>query len=416
MKDTAKTKKQLIAELAELRDRCARLDTPAPVAPGGAPAPHGDICPDPEHRLLHGLMQSLDFPLYVIDVSSYEVVLANAAMCLSGAPWGMTCHALTHHSNVPCSGVDGPCPLDAVRRTKQPAIVEHRHYEADGSIRYFEVHAFPLMDGDGNVTEMVEYNIDVTDRRRTADELRTHRRSLELLVRQLELSNEELRAFASLAAHDIRSPMASISSAASLLEEQLKEHLNDDVRTALDILLRGVERTSETIASLYRCCQVSTADLRFSDIDLNRIVQEITNFQLLADIEQSGGQIHVPQPLHAVRGDEMQILGLMQNLVANGLKYHREGVAPEVTILSRDLGNGRIRLEIKDNGIGIRDADQDRAFGMFTRLDDAHASEGLGIGLAFCKRVAERHGGRIGVQSTYGSGSTFWVELPAPPH
>jgi signal transduction histidine kinase len=102
----------------------------------------------------------------------------------------------------------------------------------------------------------------------------------------------------------------------------------------------------------------------------------------------------------------------MQNLIANGLKYHRKGLLPTVTIRSWEADGNRIRIEVSDNGIGIRPADQEKVFGMFERLQEARDREGLGIGLAFCRRVVDRHGGRIGVRSRYGEGSTFWVELP----
>ena len=367
---------------------------------------------DPEHRLLHGLLQSLDFPLYVIDANTYEIILANAAMCRNGPPWGFTCHSLTHHRDTPCDGAEGACPLEAVRRTKRPVSVEHRHYGADGTVRYFEIHALPILDSEGRLTEMIEYNVDVTEHRRAMDELRTHERALERLTHQLELSNEELATFASVAAHDVQSPLQTISAAAAALELILGKQTDARVQHALEILLGGVARLSETITSLYRCSQAGTGALQLVDVDLARVVRELCTFQLARAIEASGARVHVAEPLHDVRGDEMQMLELLQNLISNAVKFRRDTVAPEIFIRTLELARGWIRIEVEDNGIGIPEADHQRIFDMFTRLDPGDAASGLGIGLAFCQRVTQRHGGRIGVQSTGGSGSTFWVELP----
>jgi signal transduction histidine kinase len=206
--------------------------------------------------------------------------------------------------------------------------------------------------------------------------------------------------------------MAMISASASLLKEILGERLDEEANDVLDILMTAVERTTRMVTSLYRCSQVDARAPSLATVDLNRIVEELKGVQLSAELRESHGTIDVPERLHVVVGDEMQILQLMQNLLTNGLKYHRTGVAPVVTVRSRDAGADRVRIEVEDNGIGIKEADREKVFGMFKRLDNTRDDEGLGIGLALCRKVAERHGGRIGVTSVYGSGSTLWVELP----
>jgi signal transduction histidine kinase len=364
------------------------------------------------HRLLMSVIESIRFPLYVIDIETFEIVLANSAACPGDLPKGMTCHALTHRRNAPCDDAEGPCPIEEVRRSKQPLVVEHMHYDQHGVARYYEVQAFPILDDDGNVVQIVEYNVDVTERTRVEEELHNHQRSLETMVQQLEQSNAELRQFTSVAAHDMRSPMARVCEAAQILKQRLKDKLDGDEKTILDILMRGVENSTQIIASVYRWAQAEAGERPRKRVDLNRLMEELTSVQLHTEIEQFGGRIHVPEPLPTVLGDEPLVLELMQNLVANGLKYHRKGVDPEVTIRGRQASPKWVRIDVEDNGIGIRPADLGRVFGMFERLDDAHDQEGFGMGLAWCKKIVERHGGRIGVRSTYGVGSTFWVELP----
>ena len=133
------------------------------------------------------------------------------------------------------------------------------------------------------------------------------------------------------------------------------------------------------------------------------------NVELTTELEEVGGVIEVPEPLPAVHADPSQMHQLLQNLIGNGLKYHRDGVSPVVTIRGKTEGN-EVRIEIKDNGIGILDAYFEKIFMMFQRLhtDD----KGTGVGLAVCKRIVERHRGKICVKSAPGVGSVFWFTVP----
>jgi len=290
--------------------------------------------------------------------------------------------------------------------------VEHMHYDQDGVARYYEVQAFPILDDAGDVAQIVEYNVDITERKRLEEELQNHQHSLEIMVQQLEQSNAELRQFTAVAAHDMRSPMAGVFEAAQILKEILKDKLDGDEQTILDILMRGVDNTTQIITSVYRCAQIDAGEISPRRVDLNRLVHELSTVQLHAEIERFHARIHVPDRLPAVLGDATLLLELMQNLVTNGLKYHRKGVAPEVIIRGRPAGENWVRIDVNDNGIGIRPDDLGLVFEMFQRLDDARDQDGFGMGLPWCKKIVERHGGRIGVDSTYGVGSTFWVELP----
>lgn len=397
--------KALVAEYAAFHQRIAQLSE-------GLCARTDASCARPAHRLLELVLEAISFPLYVIDANTHKIVLANPATAQSPIPRDATCYELTHHRSVPCDGSEGSCPLTEVRRTKKPVITEHVHANRLGVPKHYEIHAFPICDENGEVTQVVEYNVDITERKRAQEDVREYQRWLEMMVEDLRRSNDELRELSSLAAHDIRSPLAGISTAATALKGILHGKLNERERRVFDILVSAVDRTNEMVASLYRCGQVSSGHLQRTEVDLNRLVHELMTLQLRTDIEGSRGTIHIPETLHVVSGDEMQILELLQNLIANGLKYHRPGIAPEITIRSRRTETGSVRVTVADNGIGIRTADCETVFLMFKRLDDARGREGLGIGLAFCKRVAEQHGGRIGVRSTYGAGSTFWVEFP----
>jgi hypothetical protein len=184
--------------------------SPTPTAADGE-------CAHPAHRFLADVLASICFPIYVIDARTYEIVLANQSSYRGTLPPHITCHALTHHRSAPCDDPTSPCPIEEVKTTKHHAVVEHTHHDRYGAARRFEVHAFPIVDRHGCVSHIIEQTIDVTDRRRVEEERLHHQKSLEMLVDALEHSTRELSSFASVAAHDMRSPMAMVSSSAKLL-------------------------------------------------------------------------------------------------------------------------------------------------------------------------------------------------------
>jgi len=147
-------------------------------------------------------------------------------------------------------------------------------------------------------------------------------------------------------------------------------------------------------------------------VDLNKVIEDLKNLVLATLLDETNGAIHVPEPLPPVQGDPSQMHQLLQNLIGNGLKFHREGVPPEITIRARRVKDNMLRVEVQDNGIGIDEKYHEQVFTMFKRLRSRTDYEGTGIGLAICKKVVNRHRGDIGVKSTPGEGSTFWFTLP----
>ena len=233
-----------------------------------------------------------------------------------------------------------------------------------------------------------------------------------MLNKELERSNLELENFASIAAHDIRSPLARISTAASMLKENLSKDLSDSNKKLLDICTRQITRLNQMISSLYKCSKVESQAILNKKVDLNKVIKDLKTFELASSLENSqGNMITVIRP-HEVYADEVQIRELFLNLIGNGIKFSRNGTRPEIKIRSFEAQDHMIRIEVEDNGIGIKEENTKKIFDMFSRPHGSNKYEGLGIGLALCKKIVERHGGQIGVKSTFGKGSTFWFTLP----
>ena len=229
---------------------------------------------------------------------------------------------------------------------------------------------------------------------------------------KLEQTNGELKNFAYIASHDLREPLRKISVFGSMLQKSLKGKIADDDAENLDFMIDGAKRMTQMIEGLLAYSRVNTKTHSSETVSLDNIVKEIGQLELSVAIEEKNAIIDTSQSLPEVDVDPVQIRQLIQNLIANGIKYQAKGNAPHITITSRPAANEMVRINITDNGIGIPAEFQQAIFVMFKRLHSKTEYEGTGIGLAVCKKIVERHGGQIGVESQPGKGSTFWFTLP----
>jgi len=224
--------------------------------------------------------------------------------------------------------------------------------------------------------------------------------------------NQQLYELIFAASHDLKEPVRHISMFGQLLNNALSEKLEGDEKENLEFMIEGADRISQLVESLLAYSQVLTKNIVIRDVDLNVIVENIKNSELLSFIEEINGTLHIPDTLPIVRCDSKQISLLLQNLIMNAFKYRRTDTPLQITIRARSKVDDCIRIEVEDNGIGIKPDHLKNIFAMFRRLHNRQEYEGTGIGLALCKRITEKHGGEIGVDSTYGHGSTFWFTLP----
>ena len=253
---------------------------------------------------------------------------------------------------------------------------------------------------------------DITEHKRAEEEREALYKDLKETARKLEHSNKELQDFAYIASHDLREPLRKISSFGTLLQDSLEGKLDEDQQENFEFMIEGAKRMQTMIDDLLTYSRLTTRAKPPERVDLNEVMKDLRSLELATRLDETKGIIHVPEPLPSIQGDPSQMHQLLQNLIGNGLKFHQEGIPPEITVRAHEIENDMVRMEVQDNGIGIDEKYYEQIFTMFKRLNSRAHYEGTGIGLAVCKKIVNRHGGEIGVESTPGEGTTFWFMLP----
>ena len=231
---------------------------------------------------------------------------------------------------------------------------------------------------------------------------------LELTLEDLERSNKELEQFAYVASHDLQEPLRKVASFTELLERRNKGRLGDDADRYIEYIVDGAKRMSLLINDLLTFSRIGTKGRAFEKTDFNTVLAHAIDVLQLR-IRESGATI-TADTMPVLEADSTQIGMVFQNLVANALKF-RSPEPPVIGVSARRDGGAWI-FSVRDNGIGIDAEYFERIFGMFQRLHSKAEYPGTGIGLAICKKVVERHGGDIWVESEPGKGSIFYFSIP----
>jgi PAS domain S-box-containing protein len=253
-----------------------------------------------------------------------------------------------------------------------------------------------------NHQKVIQCNIrDITERKRAEEKLRN-------TLLDLERSNKELQQFAYVASHDLQEPLRMVASYTQLLEKRYRDRLDSDANEFIQFAVDGAIRMQRLINDLLAYSRVGTRSKPFEPIDSHGVLgQAIANLSAVIEENQA---VVTNDDLPPIMADQSQMVQLFQNLIGNAIKF-RSDQSPRIHVSAEQKGNEWV-FSVEDNGIGIDPQFKERIFVVFKRLHQKEEYPGTGMGLAICKKIVERHGGRMWVESELQKGSTFYFSIP----
>lgn len=301
--------------------------------------------------------------------------------------------------------------------------MERAQVKVDGQegVRYFDVTVSPRRDREGKLVGVVGAAFEVTNQKRAElalieakDELAAMNHQLEMRVQERTASLTELLAqmetFSYTVSHDLRAPLRAMSEYSRVLLEDHGDVLAGEPRRYVERILRASERMNRLTSDVLAYARVSRERLELGAVSLADCLQQVIHHTV--ELQPPRATIVVPAVMPPVVGSETLLTLVLANLLGNAVKFVPSGRKPELQIECR-RENGFVRVDVVDNGIGIRPEHQSRLFGLFERLHLEREYDGTGIGLAIVRRAVERMGGAVGVESDGTNGSRFWFKLRA---
>ena len=348
-----------------------------------------------ERQRLFDVLETVPIMICLL-TPDYHVAFSNRAFReMYGESHGRHCYEY-------CFGLKEPCEFC---ESFKPFKTGKPHYwqlkSPNGKI--IDAYDFPFTDIDGSQL-VLEMDIDVTEQKQAEKDLKN-------TFEELKRSNEELKQFAYVSSHDLQEPLRTIASFTQLLERRYKGKFDSDADEFMDYIVEAAVHMKAQIEGLLEYSRVGTKWEEFQPVNLNEILNKIIQ-SLYTSIEESNAKINVDE-LPVVMGDAVQLQRVFQNLISNAIKFRKEEEPLEIRIYANKniYGNGYV-VSIEDNGIGIEKQYFERIFTIFQRLHTRDEYQGTGIGLSIVKRIIERHGGRVWVESEFGVGSVFYFTLP----
>jgi PAS domain S-box-containing protein len=307
--------------------------------------------------------------------------------------------------------------LEKLRATEKLENYETIRKRKDGSLITVMENIVATLNEDGKLIEVKAYLYDITERKQMEEALRKSRDELELRVQErtaeLELMNKELQDFAFVASHDLQEPLRKIRTFGDMLAARCGVFLDETSSDYLMRMQRAAARMQNLLNSLLAYSRVAIKANPLKKTDLSKSVEEaLSNLEIM--IKEKNAHVEAGD-LPTVRADGVQMIQLFQNLIGNALKFQRRGNTPHVKVYGKEVrdANGACEICVEDNGIGFEEKHLDKIFLPFERLHGRRSEyEGVGMGLAICKKIVGRHGGKITARSELGKGSTFIVTLP----
>jgi signal transduction histidine kinase/HAMP domain-containing protein len=345
-----------------------------------------------ERQRLYDVLETL--PVYVCLLNAdYRMPFANRNFRETfGESHGRRCHDFLFNLTEPCE----ICETFKVMKTRDP----HHWYWNGPNGRNYDIYDFPFTDTDGSFL-VLEMGIDITERKKAEE-------SLAQSLADLSRSNADLEQFAYVASHDLQEPLRNVTSCMQLLEKGYKDKLGSDADQLIKYAVDSVARMKTLIQDLLAYSRVATRAKPPQLTNCEEILEH-TLLNLRSLVKETGAVV-THDPLPKVRADSTQLLLVFQNIIGNALKFR--GAAPPQVHVAAVRDRGDWIFSVKDNGIGIESRHLDRIFVIFQRLHRMTSYEGTGMGLAFVKKIVERHRGRIWVESQPGKGSTFYFSIP----
>jgi len=357
---------------------------------------------------LETTLDSLSHPFYVINADNYEIIMMNSAAREQGVKMARTCHKLTHKSDVPCSGEKDPCPLAEVKISKNPSVVEHIHYDADGSEIIAEIHGYPILDSNGKVIQMIEYSLDITARKKTEAELKQAKEDA-------EAATKAKGDFLANMSHEIRTPMNAIIGMNHLLQ---KTDLSDKQKNFVLKVDRAAHNLLGIINDILDFSKIEAGKLNIENINFNLedVLDNLSN--LTSDNAHKKGLeliFDIPNEIPALLiGDPLRLGQVLLNFVSNALKFTEKGeIVISAELINRNKNDVTVKFNVHDTGIGLTEEQQQKLFRSFSQADSTTTRKfgGTGLGLAISKRLVELMGGEVGLYSEYGKGSDFFFTV-----
>lgn len=278
--------------------------------------------------------------------------------------------------------------------TGEPFLFEQRFRRADGKYRWHLSRARAMRDAGGRISMWIGSSTDIHEQKEEEEALRR--------------ANDDLQQFAYAASHDLQEPIRNVAVYSEIVADRYRDLLDEDGRLFLSFLKESGRRLATLVNDLLAYTRASGGEIGEEPVDSMEVLKHCV-LSLSEAIRESGAQLTC-DPLPWVHVGEAHLQQVLQNLIANALKY-RDRDPPRIHISAVRQGTGW-RFSVQDNGIGIDPQYKEKIFGVFKRLNHDRNLGGTGIGLAICKRVLERYGGRIWVESEAGRGSTFFFSLP----
>ncbi|MBU0484928.1 MAG: response regulator [Proteobacteria bacterium] len=363
-----------------------------------------------QSKFLQNILDSLTHPFYVIDANDFTIKLANKALNLENSGPNPTCYQVTHNSDSPCNGADHPCSIMEVKKTKKPAVAEHIHYSHDGQRQFHEVHAYPIFDQDGKVSQVIEYSLDITQRKEVE-------KALEKAKIAAESASRTKSEFIANLSHEIRTPMNGIMGMTDLLLSS--EASPEKQRQYLGLIQTSSYRLLDTINDILDFSKMEAGKVKLIDVpfDLHRLIKELIR---LSEIEADKKGLSLDHKIESgipehLTGDPGRLRQVLTNLLHNSIKFTEIGGVQLTVKKLRELrgGEGRESIEliftVQDTGIGISPENQTMIFDSFTQADGSmtRAHDGIGLGLSIAAKLCAMMGGEIWVESDPGKGSSF---------